>query len=454
MKITLIFPQGLPVFHKIKCVFEPTGLLYLAGMLCEHHDFQIIDCFDENLTITQLLRRIERFGPDIVGISTIFSPQYPMALNIARKVKAQFPETMTILGGNHVSFVPADAVQKPYIDLVVTGEGELTFKELVERLDRGQDIWDLEGIAYLKEGTPVITNRRPQITDLDALPIPPRTLLPKGQFVHSRTIIRSRGCPFPCGYCSTAAFWGRNFRVRSPENVFIEMEDIVKNYSQNSIMFWDDNFLVSRRNAIGLFKLLIERKLIYPWGCNTRLELVDEEVLELMAEAGCQAIFFGIESGSTRVLQKMQRAYTAEDVKRVVEICNRVGIVTKLGFMIGLPYESPEDIQETFKLMREVPTYYVQLRNLTPMPGTPFYENAKAYNLDILYDNPELMLFEGHSTIRTAHLDATEITRLYYEGLQITEARSKEKAAWFDQFWHPERYSNSQAVPAMDLTDA
>ena len=333
----------------------------------------------------------------------------------------------TIAFGTHVTPIPRETMRAfPNLDLVLRGEPELTLRELIDTLERAnskaqtqkpkskgwwpgvepefeerlyklftetdpdwQPAWldDETGFFPLKhikglvwrDGNEIVVNPdRPFIRNLDDLPLPRHDLLPlkayRAPLVRSpyAFVVTSRGCPGGCRFCIKHVSYGHSVRFRSPENILTEMELLVS-LGVRSIHMYADLFTVSREQVVGLCELILERGLRLRWTCNSRVDFVDPEMLRLMKQAGCWMISWGIESGSEEVLRRTRKGIVLEQVERALRWSREAGIRNWGYFIIGLPGETEETIQETIRFSKQLPLDLVLFHIAAPYPGSPLF---------------------------------------------------------------------------------
>ena len=328
---------------------------------------------------------INSYRPDVVGI-TVMTAKYASAMKISEIVKGvNGGQIKVIWGGPHPTICTKEVIDEPLVDFAVSGEGEETFEELLMELQRGSDNFlKIKGLAFKKKCVPQINPARELIQNLDSLPLPDKEsiLYPERYFINSfGNIITSRGCPFLCGYCSAKSIWSRKCRHRSIDNVISEIHWIKERYRIRDFYFWDDSFTLNRNRVIDICNALINGSLNINWGCTTRVDLLDEELLSLMREAGCNYISVGIESGSERILKIIEKNITIQQIKEAAGMIKNSKISFEAFFMIGFPDETKEDIEKTFQLMKEIDGATVCFSIFTPYPGSAQFETAKRYGL-------------------------------------------------------------------------
>lgn len=355
MKVMLINPMTRFV---TKDIMPPLGLAWLAAVLEQNSiSVEILDALVERKDLETVANKVKKTCPDIVGITCVTATRSD-AFKTADKIRVTCPNATVVIGGPHVTFTAEDTLRNiQSVDIIVRGEGEATFLELVKALESGTDLTEVKGISFRSEGNIIHNPPRPFIEDIDSLPFPARHLLPMEKYdfripftdVKATNVLSGRGCPFGCIYCSTSTMWGKTIRMRSPSNVVDEIEQIVKEYGIRGIYFFDDTFTFHKRRTIEICDEIIERGLDLVWFCESRVDVIDEELLTKMKKAGCKIIAFGIESGSQRVLDIIKKKITVDQSIKATNLCKKVGIKTKSFFIYGLPGELPQDMEATFR---------------------------------------------------------------------------------------------------------
>lgn len=414
MKIALINP---PVQSRyVHSIDEPLGILYLASQLRDNHDVIIIDSFTHKLTVEETIDLCIHVEADIVGLSTVFSTAYKTSKEICEGIKKLSPEIITIVGGNTATFMAEELALMPFIDYVVRGEADISFPSLIRSLESGKDIETVKGISYSKDDRILNNPSQPLVKNLDTLPFPARDLLPMSED-YPRAILSTRGCAYGCLYCSTSAFWGKGFRSRSIDNIMEEIYALSQDGNLSFFSFADDCFTLVPKRAIEICGRIKDMKLNSTWNCTGRIETIDDELLKALSSAGCKSIFFGIESGSEKVLEILNRKYTKEDVVKVYKLCIENGIKPYFSFIMGLPFENMEDIEETYKLINKLKGVENGIHILTPFPGTPMVENPSNYGLEILPHSIEDIDLNTKSYIKTSELNPDEIERAFKKAI-------------------------------------
>jgi radical SAM superfamily enzyme YgiQ (UPF0313 family) len=380
MKITLINPP-YPLSVHSHPAFIPLGLAYLGAVSEEAgHKVNVIDCQAEKLTSESFRERIAQSPSDIIGV-TATTLLYKSAMKLISIAKEVHPQAVTVLGGSHGTFWDENALKEyPALDIVVRKEGELTLIDLTEKIEGKTSFTNVLGITYRSDNKIFRNADRPFIEDLDSLPFPAHQLLPLENLKHNGKIIfplvSSRGCVYWCDFCSTVRMFGRGYRMRSPKNVVDEMQLIHDKYGIDQVTFYDDAFSVDRNRVIKICEELHARNLSLKWDCGTRVDMVDRELLKTMYNAGCFAVWLGVESGSEAILGAMNKKIRIDQTKVAYKTAHQVGLMTIANVVLGFPGETEQTALETIGLVKELNPDDVGFYIATPYPGTPMYEKV------------------------------------------------------------------------------
>ncbi|HII61320.1 B12-binding domain-containing radical SAM protein [Pyrococcus horikoshii] len=386
MKILLVLP---PTESAIKRVVgttgPPLGLAYLASMVREEHDVKIIDGLAEDLTFSDIAKIIKKFDPDIVGITATTSAMYD-AYTVAKIAKNINENVFVVMGGPHVTFTPELTMREcPCIDAVVRGEGELTFKELVDALSKGRELKGILGLSYKENGKVRNEPPRPLIQNVDEIPIPSYDLLPMDKYkadgVPFGVVMTSRGCPFNCVFCSSSLQFGKRWRGHSVERVIEELSILHYEYGIKEIEFLDDTFTLNKKRAIDISLRIKQEGLDISWTASSRVNTFNEKVAKAMKEGGCHTVYFGIESASPRILEFIGKGITPQQSIDAVKTAKKFGLHALGSFIIGFPDETREEVEATIKFAKKLDIDYAQFTIATPYPGTRLWEYAIANNL-------------------------------------------------------------------------
>ncbi len=381
MKIALVNPPYPPSVHSHP-PFIPLGIAYLGAVAQNAgHEVTVIDCQAEKLTPDTFRSRIQQTQFDLVGI-TATTLLYKSAMQLITITKQIQPQAVTVLGGSHGTFWDENALNEyPALDIVVRGEGERTFVELLDKLKTKSSLDNVAGLTFRKEGKPIRTPNRPYIEDLDSLPFPAHDLLPLESLKHDGEIlfplVTSRGCVYWCDFCSTVRMFGRAYRWRSPKNVVDEIQLVHDKYGVKQITFYDDAFSVDRDRVMKICQEIRARKLKVTWDCGTRVDMVDRELMQTMRDAGCFCVWLGVESGSEAILGAMNKSIKLDQTRTAYKTAHKVGLMTIANTVIGFPGETEETARQTINFIKELNPDSVGFYVATPYPGTPMYEQVK-----------------------------------------------------------------------------
>jgi radical SAM superfamily enzyme YgiQ (UPF0313 family) len=365
-EVLLIYP---PVYYQsrepevLDVSMPPLGILYLAAVLeKENIPVKVIDVGALRQSLDQTLEVIEQTLPAVIGISAM-TPQLQGAVSLAEAIKKRFAGQIKIcLGGAHISSDPDFINRFNCFDLAILGESEKTFLRVVKDIFEGRPLNKLYTGEIVK--------------DLDQLPSPARHLLPGNIYAKNASLIASRGCPFNCYYCSRPAV-SNIVRYRSPVSIVDEMQSLFKACG-GRYQFQDDAFTINRGSVIEICKEMISRKLNFRWSIYTRIDLIDEELLSLMAQAGCRTITFGIEAGNETIRgQIIGKKFSNQQVKDSLRLCRKYKIERGGFFMIGIPGETKDQARQTIDFMVKNDFNIAGLSIATPLPGSELWLAAQ-----------------------------------------------------------------------------
>jgi len=380
-KIVLIEPKA-PGFHYFSRVVIPrVGNILLGTMLKEKgYDVKVYVEELKSLDFKKILKA------DLVGISTITTTA-PRAYNIAKRVKkVGIP---VVMGGMHVTFLPDEALN--YADYVVRGEGEETLVELVDYLEKGGDLRKIKGLSFKENGINIHNPSRPFLENQEFSPIPDYSLIegwkvPK-EFGKTSifqwkakgivSIETSRGCPYPCKFCTVNVFFGKKYRYKSVDRVMEELR-----YQKGShIFFCDDNFAFNKGRTKELLRRMIKEKIPPEWSAQVRVDVAkDDELLFLMKKSNCFCVFVGFESINPKTLELYDKRQTLEEIKYSIRRFHDFGINIHGMFVLGSDEDDIETIRKTAKFAKKNNIDSVQLAILTPGPGSEIYKEYKENN--------------------------------------------------------------------------
>jgi len=393
-KVCLINPPTTRDFEEL---FFPMGLLVLATLLKKNCiNVEIVDFDLELRHFPELragpevfeeyaLKKLEGTRADVFGIGSICS-NFPVALRLAMNIRERWPESKIILGGPQPSSVPQKTMAAfPGIDAVVIGEGERTFLDLLHCDWSDAALKSIQGICFRCDGEIHTTCARPLIEDLDELPIPDFSLLNLREYIpfapNMALIEAGRGCPFRCSFCSTAEFWSRKYRAKSPGRILEEMRALNRDYQLECFPLTHDNFTTSPKYLRKFCEYFIEHNREgFIWSSSARTDTLDPEDLPVLKKSGCCSLFFGVDSGSARVQKEIDKHLDLEQFKEILTESVNQGIQSVASFVIGFPGETKGEIDETILLglWAKSRGAKVQFHRLAPLAGTRIYHDNKA----------------------------------------------------------------------------
>lgn len=413
MKVCLISPPTVTEFNErlvaeseaLRLIAEhaPMGVLSLAAVL-EQHGVRP-EIIDLNRLYYQYMSSGERrqngigfssyvnralagLSVDVFGFSTICS-SYPLTLRLARDVRLSHPEATIILGGPQASVVDTPTLKTyPFVDLIVRGEAEETLPRLLDAISsKGAGLADLDGITY-RNGLNVVRNpNAPVIEDLDSLPMPAFHLYPHIKDCSYAPIEAGRGCPFACSFCSTNDFFRRRFRMKSPQVLVEQMTSIKKSYGIDSFDLVHDMFTVDRKKVLSFCEAVERSGEDLYWSVSARTDCLDDEMISKMARAGCNGIFFGIDTGSERMQAIIHKRLDMAEAASRIKLTNRHGIKMTVSLITGFPEERKVDLQATIQFLGDSLRHQhadIQLHLLAPLAETPI---TTQYQEQLVYDD-------------------------------------------------------------------
>lgn len=376
--VLLIYPYFKPKKDRSTFRFPPLGLGYVASSLRRYGcDVDLLDC--TFLDRENALRIAVQAKADVVGIYSMTTMQ-DEGLIFARLLRENCD--LLIAGGPLPSCDPVSFLND--FDVAVLGEGEQTVCEVLEAYEKGSGFDDIRGIAYRKNGQIIFTEDRELEQDLDCIPFPARNLFPNQSYIDygkkrfgyaATTIITTRGCPFNCEFCSNAVF-GSSYRERSPGNVLDEIEEALS-FGYEKIHFADDVFTLNKKRMLRICDEIAARGMNFKWECLGRVDSMDCRTAMAMKKAGCERIFFGIESGDESILRLMNKRITADVARRAVETAGSSGLKTGAFFIICYPGENDGTVLRTIRFATSLPLDYLSFTTPRPLPGTALYKRVQ-----------------------------------------------------------------------------
>ncbi|MBW2996331.1 B12-binding domain-containing radical SAM protein [Candidatus Woesearchaeota archaeon] len=367
--------------NKVKGVVPMLGLPYLAAILeKEGHEVRVIDALVENLNRDEVKKRILEFNPKVVGVTALTST-FKGSLAAAKLAKEC--GAITVMGGPHLEIFPKETLSYDCIDFVVLGEGENVIVKLIDAIEKGskqEELAKMEGIGYKgKEG--IHCGYPGIVEDLDSLPYPAFHLLPMDKYESVIglkplvTMMFGRGCPFQCGFCFKQAC-DKKIRFRDPIKFVDELEYWVKKYDVKEFYIYDDTFTLNHDHVKKICKEIIRRNIKVYWEAPTRVDCVNYDLLKLMKKAGCRRLRYGVDSGDVRILEEMNKRVTLNQIKDAFRWSKKIGIEAFAYFIIGYLHDTPESMEKTIRLAKEIDPSYAMFTVATPYPKTKLFDDA------------------------------------------------------------------------------
>ena len=422
-KIFLIYPPSPVMNREERCQqptddlilippLPPSDLLYLGAIARKCNVLpKVKDYSFFSETLEDLKKDILDFKPDYI-IANVATTTLENDLTALKVAKETLPNIITIAKGAHFNFLAKETMEKnPFIDVAICGESELTLEEILSEKDFGEIL----GLCYRKENE-IIENQKRELNDnLDNLPYPARDLIDNNLYIRpdnnkKQAVIKvSRGCPYHCFFCLATPLNGAKVRYRSPKNIVGEIRECYEKYGIDNFIFWSDIFNLDKKWVKELCEEIINSKLKITFSTNTRADSADIESIKLMKKAGCKLVSIGIESGSQEMLDKMGKKITLEQIKNTVKIFKKEKIAIYAYYVIGLPWENKETIEQTLKFAQKLNTDFASFYTATALVGSRFYEYIQNSDLgELNFDHPYY-----YPSVKTHYLEAKEVFKLH-----------------------------------------
>jgi radical SAM superfamily enzyme YgiQ (UPF0313 family) len=368
--------------------FEPPlGLAYISAYVKQQgYDVTLLDMQALMMDSEALASYFLEQRPDIVGI-TAMTPTLPEALRVAKTAHDLLPNVKTVLGGVHPTLDPVSVLKSPYVDFAVRGEGEYALCRLIDALS-GKNVRfeDIDGLCYQSAGKPHIVSKALPIPDLDALPGADYDSFPIERYIEHNSLLRgirgismivSRGCPYSCTFCAVHQTMSRLYRVKSAPGVVDEVIDLRDRYGLEGVWFKDSIFNLKASWTRDFCQTMIDRGVNIEWQALTRVNLLKDDELAFMKKAGLRQIDLGIESGSPKSLKRLNKQITVDQIRKKVKLAKKH--VRVFGFfMIGIPGETEEDVEQTFEFAKTLDLDRWSWSIYSPLPGSTLYDELVA----------------------------------------------------------------------------
>lgn len=394
----------------------PLGLGYLASAIRSSvfdASVEIIDSPALGISARELIPKIVSRNPDLVGFS-VTTASVPIVREICGQLKRKLPACRIVAGGSHPSALPGDLL--PDVDIAVIGEGEKTIVELIT----GQDLAEIDGIAYRDNQQMMVNRPRALIENLDELAPPAYDLLPLDRYRYPypirtttrryATTMASRGCPGRCSFCAKSAVWGDRVRFHSLKRILSDVDELVNRYGVSLLYFYDDTFL-SRPETVKEFCKKVRglgRRL--KWICQGRADEVGEDVCRTLVAGGCAQLEIGVECGDQRILDDVGKRIDLDQVRHAFLAARCAGLQTKANFIFGFPGETPASIRTTSRLAVEIEPTYANFFHLVPFPGSALYDLYRR-NKWLATDDWGSFIYHGRAVVSVPGASADVLSR-------------------------------------------
>lgn len=395
-RVLLVNPSMAELYEiaKVKSsvpAYFPLNLLTIAGPLLEkNHEVKLLDLNLHADTKRTVIETLQEFSPDYVCF-TFTTPLYSQTIRTVSLVKGYDAGIAVVAGGAHITSDFMNTMKNSKIDIAVIGEGDFKLLQIVESKNRDK----IRGIAFRRDGDVVVNEREPLIKDLDMAPFPATELVDIAQYRLPHTLCRqnpvfpletSRGCVYGCVYCNKSVF-GRNFRAKSTTRVLEDLKRIAE-LGFKEVHIIDDGFTTDMLRAKEICRRIVQERIKLHVACpnGIRADRVDLELLQLMKQAGVHMVAFGVETGSQRILDLVNKGLDLAHVIKAFDMCRQVGLETFAFFMFGLPEETEEDLKTTIRFAKKLNPDVAKFDIMIPLPSTPIFEDWKK-NGYIVSDN-------------------------------------------------------------------
>jgi radical SAM superfamily enzyme YgiQ (UPF0313 family) len=426
----------------------PLGVLSLAAVLEEkgipHQLFDLNRLFYEWICnespggeggfFPLAVRALQSVHANVYGFGTI-SSSYPLTVRLAREVKRAHPDAAIVFGGPQASAVAVETLEAfPFVDVVVRGEAEQTLPELLTALGCANGLAGVAGITFRRNGSVVCTRDSPVLPDLDRLPTPAYHLWPGIEKRRTIPLEVGRGCPFACTFCSTSEFFRRRFRLKTPARVIEQMKALHQTYGTATFNLVHDTFTAVRAQVVEFCHFLLNCGCKFEWTCSARTDCVDEELLALMARAGCRGFFFGIESGSARIQRAIGKCLDLEHASAAIRCTANHRMRATISLITGFPSETADDLRGSVSFIMNAlrcDRVQAQFHLLAPLAGTALNREFRgrlkwdglfsdmafqgwrqdAADRALILEHPSI--FPNFYSVPTAHLDRGHLMELH-----------------------------------------
>lgn len=423
MKIFILNPL---IYSKKKSIMnirprQPLSLAYIASLFLEKkYNVKLFDANVLGYNVDRSIKEIKKYNPDVLILTSTPVDRWECPNSYIDSVFEIINKSKInpmILIGSHGSLTPDWIFKKCNVQFIVRGEPEVTVLSLVEAIKDKKDIGSIRGISY-KINDKIIHNKdASRIENLDELPFPAYHLLPMNKYKYGFSdlpqpfsiMLTSRGCPFNCIFC-LKIMSKEKYITRSSENVIKEIEYLVRKFNIKSIFFQDWEFTINKERVEEICNLILKKGLKILWGCNSRANDIDDDLVKKMKKAGCSRINIGFESGSQKILDKANKNIKVTDLEKAIEICRTNNINIGMYAMLNLPGEDKASIKETIKFFSKNKIESMTPNLAIPYFGTPIFEMLKENNKNVKFNWNNIENYAGRINVK----QSPKMARLYY----------------------------------------
>ncbi|MFX1502881.1 MAG: B12-binding domain-containing radical SAM protein [Promethearchaeota archaeon] len=419
-RVALVNPNFITKSITDKFTLPALGLEYIAANIIDLVIVKIINGKVRNLKISQIMRELIAFKPDIVGISCCYTIGINFALKIAKESKKL--GYSVVLGGWHPNFEYKEILKYPFVDIIARGEGEITFREIIEN----RDLENIKGISYKNNGKLFNNPDRPLFKDLDKLPFPARNLRDKKSYFQAfqmpiDVIETSRGCPHRCIFCNIHLFYRGTYRTKSPERVIKELKIIASKNQRKNVFIVDDNFTANIKRVEKICDRIIEEGIQLDFICQSRIDVIknNPQIIKKMSKAGFWLFFLGIESFSQKSLNNIQKQVQFRDILEAIKILHENDILIIGSMLVGSKLEEEEeDIDQMINIVKKLRIDFPLYSIMTPLPGTQFRKHLIENKIEISPNWSEYNFTTAVNSLTNLSKDKVEqlLSKAYYYG--------------------------------------
>lgn len=433
MSNTEVLLINLPLSNNLKDAFKygnsmpPLGLLYIAGYLREKDiNYDVIDFAVTNLNKEQFTSYLIDTAPKIIGIST-YNETWQSQKTISKFLRKVFPQIKIVAGGAFATFCYKDMFEEGIVDYVIRGEGENAFYQLYNLIinNKNTTIESISGLVYKNLQNELIVNPVERIKKIDDLPFPDRSQLDLTKYTLGYTVSTARGCPGKCIFCSSKAFWGNKIYFRSVDSIFKEVIEIYEKYQQNIIYFADDAFTLNKKRAIDFCEKIQKTGIRFLFGFESRADVIDEDFIKILYNAGFKKIQIGLESADNEILKRIKKNVTIEQIENAIQLASKYNMHISVSYIIGHAFDNDNTIRKTLDFVKYIQgkyNAYTMGSVNTPFPGTEQYINAKDLGVKI-YSSDWADFRLNYPIISTRNISREKLKE-YFEELQYYNIKS------------------------------